>query len=88
MMKVQVHLPSILIIICAICMAYLYDYKNKIRNELDTEFNYLNVTTNANTSFLLFNRNPKAGTSTISNLLQYLQKGTGVIWPHYKKAAG
>ena len=49
----------------------ILEYK-KIQNELLQESNQLNITKNLNTSFLIFNRTPKAGSEMIWTLIDRL----------------
>ena len=62
-----------IIIISAVISAMLYPQRRSLRILLMNQKNTLNITSQANTSFLIFNRNPKAASQTIWKLLDKLQ---------------
>ena len=61
------------IIISAIMSAMLYPQRRSLRILLMNQKSTLNITSQANASFLIFNRNPKAASQTICRLLDKLQ---------------
>ena len=61
------------IIISAILSAMLYPQRRSLRILLMNQKSTLNITGQANASFLIFNRNPKAASQTIWRLLDKLQ---------------
>ena len=56
-----------------ICLAYLLTDLTKLRKKIDNEANSLNNTKRSNTSFLIFNRTPKAGSETVWGMMDILQ---------------
>ena len=62
-----------IIILSAIFSAMLYPQRRSLRILLMNETQTLNITNRLNSSFLFFNRNPKAASQTIWTLLNKLQ---------------
>ena len=60
------------IIISAIMSTMLYPQRRSLRILLMNQKSTLNITSQANASFLIFNRNPKAASQTICRLLDKL----------------
>ena len=69
----KIKLIDCVIIVCAIFSAMLYPQRRSLRVLLMNETQTLNITSKLNTSFLIFNRNPKAASQTIWTLLNNLQ---------------
>ena len=70
--KTRFYLSDFVTILCIIVISQLYPEYSDLNKNLQNEANLLNNTHEANATFLIFNRVPKAGTETLMGLLDLL----------------
>ena len=63
--KTKVQIVDAIIFVSVLISSYFYQQSVNIKTLIDQEADFLNNTKLANTSFIIFNRNPKCASETI-----------------------
>ena len=72
--KTKVQIVDAIIFVSVLISSYFYQQSVNIKTLIDQEADFLNNTKLANTSFIIFNRNPKCASETIWTLLDQLAR--------------
>ena len=72
--KTKVQIVDAIIFVSVLISSYFYQQSVNIKTLIDQEADFLNNTKLANTSFIIFNRNPKCASETIWALLDQLAR--------------